>query len=385
MAKRRVRRKRPNNRVYYYDYTLVAVLLFLIGFGLIMLYSSSSYEALHKFGDSMYFLKRQALFSVAGLFVMVFVSQVSYYVYAKFSGYLFGIALFLMALVEFTPLGVDINGAKRWLRMPGFTLQPSEVMKLAIVLFIPLVICKLGKRVHSAKGTGLVLGVGFVAMMAVYKWTDNLSTGIIVFAISFVILYVAHRNKKLFEYGTVGVIGIAVLGAWILGKVMEDSTSFRLRRVLVWLQPEKYASTGAYQTLQGLYAIGSGGLFGKGLGNSVQKTMVPEAQNDMVLTIVCEELGLFGALMLLLLFGLLLYRLFFIAQNAPTMYGALVVTGIMAHIAVQVILNIAVVTNMIPNTGITLPFVSYGGTSVVFLLMEMGCALGISRSIRLDD
>lgn len=384
MAKRR-RRRSINSGIYYYDYTLVAVLLFLIGFGLIMLYSSSSYEALHKFGDSMYFLKRQAVFSIAGLFVMVFVSKISYYFYARFSGYLFGIALFLMALVEFTPLGVDVNGAKRWLRMPGFTLQPSEVMKLAIVLYIPFVICKLGKKLHTKEGTGLVFGLGIISLLAVYKWTDNLSTGIIVFAIAFVILYVAHRNKRLFEYGTAAIIGLAVVGAWILGKVLEDSTSFRLRRVLVWLQPEKYASTGAYQTLQGLYAIGSGGLFGKGLGNSVQKTMVPEAQNDMVLTIVCEELGIFGALMLLLLFGLLLYRLFFIAQNAPTMYGALVVTGIMAHIAVQVILNISVVTNMIPNTGITLPFVSYGGTSVVFLLMEMGCALGISRSIRLDE
>ena len=137
--------------------------------------------------------------------------------------------------------------------------------------------------------------------------------------------------------------------------------------------------------MQGLYAIGSGGFFGKGLGNSAQKMVIPEVQNDMILTVICEELGVFGALIVLTLFGLLLYRLIFIAQNAPDRYGALIVTGIFAHIALQVVLNVAVVTNMIPNTGITLPFISYGGTSIMFLMAEMGIALGVSNRIRLEE
>ena len=173
----------------------------------------------------------------------------------------------------------------------------------------------------------------------------------------------------------------------ILGNLIQTSDlgdNFRLRRIIVWLAPEKHASDWGYQVMQGLYAIGSGGFFGKGLGNSVQKTIIPEVQNDMILSIICEELGVFGAIMVLMLFGLLLYRLLFISQNAPDIYGALIVAGIFAHIALQVILNVAVVINLIPTTGITLPFVSYGGTSVLFLMTEMGIALGVSRKIKLD-
>ena len=150
------------------------------------------------------------------------------------------------------------------------------------------------------------------------------------------------------------------------------------------LNPEKYASTISFQTVQGLYAIGSGGFFGKGLGNGVQKTVIPEVQNDMILSAICEELGVFGAIIILVLFGLLIYRLLFIAQNAPDLYGALIMTGIMSHIAIQVILNVMVVTNMMPNTGITLPFISYGGTSILFLMIEMGMVLSVSNQIKLE-
>ena len=166
---------------------------------------------------------------------------------------------------------------------------------------------------------------------------------------------------------------------------MVNSDNFRLRRVIAWLNPEAYASTIAFQPLQGLYAIGSGGLFGKGLGNSAQKMIIPEVQNDMILSVICEELGVFGAIAILVLFGLLLYRLMFIAQNAPDLYGSLIVTGIFTHIALQVILNVAVVTNTIPNTGITLPFISYGGTSLLFIAVEIGIALGVSRKIKIEE
>ena len=172
--------------------------------------------------------------------------------------------------------------------------------------------------------------------------------------------------------------------AAILGATLENSDNFRLRRVIAWLHPEKYAANLSYQTVQGLYAIGSGGFWGKGLGNSAQKMQIPEVQNDMILAVICEELGVFGAIMVLVLFGLLLYRLLFIAQNAPDKYGSLIVTGVFAHIALQVILNVAVVTNLIPTTGITLPFISSGGTAILFLMTELGIVLGVSNRIKLE-
>ena len=169
----------------------------------------------------------------------------------------------------------------------------------------------------------------------------------------------------------------------ILASLQDETGSFRIQRIQVWLDPESYASLGGYQVMQALYAIGSGGFFGKGLGKSTQKLgSLPEAQNDMIFSIICEELGVFGAALLILLFVFLLYRLFFIAQNAPDLLGALIASGIFIHIAIQVVLNIAVVINLIPTTGITLPFVSYGGTSILFLMGEMALALSVSRQIR---
>ena len=164
-----------------------------------------------------------------------------------------------------------------------------------------------------------------------------------------------------------------------------DSDNFRIQRIISWLNPEATADDGSFQVLQGLYAIGSGGFFGKGLGNSTQKLgVIPEAQNDMILVVICEELGVFGAIIIFVLFGLLLYRLMFIAKNAPDLYGSLIASGIFAHIALQVIFNVAVVTGLFPTTGITLPFISYGGTAILFLMAEMGIALGISRKIKLE-
>ena len=199
-------------------------------------------------------------------------------------------------------------------------------------------------------------------------------------------IFVAHPDTKWFVgVGSViaAVVGIAVA---YMGMTMTTSDNFRIRRILSWLHPEENMSGGGYQVMQSLYAIGSGGFFGKGLGNSAQKLgTIPEAQNDMIFSIVCEELGVFGGVLLILMFLYLLYRLFFIAQNAPDLYGTLVVSGIFAHIALQVILNICVVINLMPTTGITLPFVSYGGTSIMFLMMEIAIALSVSRRIRFKD
>ena len=204
--------------------------------------------------------------------------------------------------------------------------------------------------------------------------TDNLSTGIIIGGIAMVMIFIAHPKTKPFLVvaAIIGTIAGSIVA--YMGLTMTTSEDFRIRRILAWLHPEANMSSGGYQALQGLYAIGSGGFFGKGLGNSAQKLgTIPEAQNDMIFSIVCEELGIFGA------------GLFFIAQNAPDLYGTLVVAGIFVHIALQVILNLCVVLNLMPTTGITLPFVSYGGTSILFLMTEMGIALSVSGQIRTTE
>ncbi|HJB18882.1 MAG TPA: putative lipid II flippase FtsW [Candidatus Bariatricus faecipullorum] len=376
--------RKKGRTVRYFDYSLFAVMIFLICFGLVMLYSTSSYEAQTKFGDGMYYLKRQAAISAGGILVMLFVSRMNYRKYAKYSPWLFALAMVLMGLVRFSPLGMEVYGSRRWLNIGGQSLQPSEVMKIAVILFIPYLICKMGKKMYTWKGRLTVLAWGAVAAFGVYYLTDNLSTAIIVLGIACIMIFIVDSKTKLYLGLAGGGIVLAVAGSYALGRVLENSTNFRLRRILAWLNPEAYASSGAFQTLQGLYAIGSGGFFGKGLGNSAQKMVIPEAQNDYILAVICEELGVFGAIMVLLVFGLLLYRLLFIAQNASDMYGSLIVTGIFAHIALQVLLNVMVVLNVIPTTGITLPFISYGGTSVLFLMIEMGVALGVSRKIEIE-
>ena len=233
----------------------------------------------------------------------------------------------------------------------------------------------------------MVLGsMGALQALITYVFTDNLSTAIIIFCITAGLIFIAHPEMKPFLIIVGAVLVLAVIFVLFLAATMESSDSFRIRRILVWLHPEDYADSAGYQTLQALYAIGSGGFLGRGLGNSIQKLgSVPEAQNDMIFSIICEELGILGGLIVLLLFAYLLYRLFFIAQNAPDMFGSLMVSGIFIHIALQVIFNIAVVVNLLPNTGVTLPFISYGGTSILFLMAEMGLALSVARQIKFQE
>lgn len=378
---------KTRRRVEYFDYSLLAVIIFLVCFGLVMLYSTSSYSALRYYEDGMHFFKRQAFFCIVGLAGAYVISNIDYHIFAIYAKKLYWVSIFLMALV-LTPLGQEVNGARRWIKLPmDQQFQPSEVAKIAIIVYIPLLLCKLGKEVHTLQGIVHILIWGGFSAVCVYFMTDNLSTAIIVMGIScFLVFVVNPKTAPFIVIVTAGFILIAAV-VGILGLLVQNpemSSNFRLRRVLVWLQPEKYASNWGFQVMQGLYAVGSGGFFGKGLGNSAQKMVIPEVQNDMILSIICEELGVFGAIIVLTLFGLLLYRLMFIAQNAPDMYGALIVTGIFAHIAIQVILNVAVVINLIPTTGITLPFISYGGTSILFLMAEMGIALGISGKIRFE-
>jgi len=378
--------KKKEHSIVYFDYSLLAILICLICFGLVMLYSTSSYSAMMKQnGDSLFYFKRQVLFCIVGLIGMWIVSRIDYHWYFERSKFFYFISIFMMFLVK-TPLGKEVNGAKRWIKLPfEQQLQPAEIAKIAIILFIPALICTMGREIKTLEGIVKVLAWGAFSAAVVFIITENLSTAIIVMGITCIMIFVVHPKTRIFIIIAVGIILIGIVGARVLGMAMETSGNFRLRRILVWLNPEKYASEGGYQIMQALYAIGSGGFFGKGLGNSAQKMIIPEVQNDMILSIICEELGVFGAIMVLILFGMLLYRLLFIAQNAPDLYGSLVVSGIFAHIALQVILNVMVVINCIPTTGITLPFISYGGTSVLFLMAEMGLALGVSSKIKIAE
>lgn len=383
--KTRTKPKIHVNTVRYFDYNLLTVLIALICFGLVMLYSTSSYSALVTYGDSMHYFKRQVIFYVAGFVGMYIVQKIDYHIYIKWSKGIYYFSVFMMALVQ-TPLGKEVNGAKRWIKLPfDQQLQPAEIAKIAVILLIPALICNMGKEIKTLRGIVQVLLWGGFSSACVLFLTDNLSTAIIVMGITCIMIFVVHPKTKPFLAIAGAGMAFLLIVVKILGAVLENSGNFRLRRIIVWLNPEEYASDYGYQTLQGLYAIGSGGFFGKGLGNSAQKMVIPEVQNDMILSVVCEELGVFGAIMVLVLFGLLLYRLMFIAQNAPDMYGSLIMTGIFTYIALQVILNIAVVSNLIPNTGITLPFISYGGTASLFLMAEMGIALGVSRRIKINE
>lgn len=389
LSEQKKRKKEPVSRkkADYYDYSLLAVVILLTCFGLIMLYSTSAYMAEVRYGDDMYFFKKQAFISAGCIVVMILISKIDYHILTKFVTVLYAAAFILMALVRFTPLGVVVNGAKRWLKI-GIQFQPSEIAKIAVIVCLPYMIIKMGRQVQTLKAC-MILGLaGVVLAGGAYIFTDNLSTAIIIFGITAGLIFVAHPKVKPFLLiGAVGVVLILGLVLFLYATVdPETNENFRIGRILVWLHPEDFADGDGYQTLQALYAIGSGGFLGRGLGNSIQKLgSVPEAQNDMIFSIVCEELGIAGGIMVLLLFSYLLYRLFFIAQNAPDMFGSLMVSGVFIHISLQVIFNIAVVVNMMPNTGVTLPFISYGGTSIMFLMAEMGLALSVARQIRFQD
>ena len=344
---------------------MLAVVVILVAVGLVMLYSTSSYNGEVKFHDPYYYLKKQGFATFIGFLGMVIVSRVDYHrwVVLAIPGYLAAIALSVAVML----FGDEYNGSKRWLSLGPLSFQPSEFAKVAVILFLACLVTRYVKRMDRFRT--LVLMMLPVLPIVALVGASNLSTAVIILGIAVVLIFVA--SPKYSQFIWMGSAGIAFMAVFL---AME---SYRLERLAIWRNPEQYEK--GYQTLQGLYAIGSGGLFGRGLGNSVQKLgFLPEAQNDMIFSIICEELGLAGAGIIILLFFLLIWRFFVIATKAPDLLGALIASGAMAHMMIQVILNIAVVTNSIPNTGITLPFISYGGTSVVFLLLEMGLVLSVS-------
>ncbi|MDO4490271.1 MAG: putative peptidoglycan glycosyltransferase FtsW [Lachnospiraceae bacterium] len=378
---------RQKNGKGYFDYNLLAVVIILICFGLIMLYSASSYEGLVKHQTDVFFLKRQALIFAGSIVGALLVSWVDYHWLVKASGVIYWLAFFLMALVPF--IGVEHNGAKRWISLKVLEFQPSEVAKIAVIICMSSMIVGFGKNITRKRNFFFMLGAVLLQFLGAYLLTDNLSTAIIIFGIGALLMLVYYPNSRNLWIHILVVIAVVVaVLLWLKNYYVmpQDAASFRLGRIVNWLDRKNNLDGGGYQVMQGLYAIGSGGLFGKGLGNSTQKIIrIPEAQNDMIFSIICEELGLFGAILLLVLFGYLLFRLYYIAQNARDLYGSVIATGVMFHLSLQIILNMCVVLDLIPTTGISLPFVSFGGTAIVFLMGEIGVCLSISRQIRIPE
>ena len=352
-----------------FDYGLLVVVLLLVIIGLIILYSTSSYNGQVRFHDSFYYLKKQAFATSLGLAMMYVMANIDYHIWQKYAVFAYVLSLILSVLVLL--IGDEYNGSKRWLSFGPLSFQPSEFAKIAMILFLANMVVKHAKSMKKIK---TLLWIMLLILPVVgLVGASNLSTAIIILGIGVILVFVASPLYAQFVW--LGVTGVGFLAIFLAVE------SYRLERLAIWRNPEKYEK--GYQTLQGLYAIGSGGLFGRGIGNSVQKLgFVPEAQNDMIFSIVCEEWGLVGASFLIILFLLLIWRFFVIATGARDLFGALIATGAMAHMMIQVILNIAVVTNTIPNTGITLPFISYGGTSVLFLLLEMGLVLSVSNLLQ---
>lgn len=354
----------------YFDYVLLFVVLLLVGFGLVMVYSTSSYKAYLDFGDSGYYFKRQLLFSLVGFVAMVVVSKINYQKWKRFSGLIYLIMLVLQIAVLF--LGLDSHGAKRWIQIGPISFQPSEFAKIGMILFMAHLISNKANIIKKFMELIKIYVVGLIIIGLIA--IENLSTAIVIMAIIIVMTFITSpKYKQFFILGFLAILLVAVFIA---------SAGYRGERIDAWLDPENHEK--GYQTMQSLYAIGSGGIFGKGLGQSMQKLgFIPESHNDMIFSVVCEELGLFGAICVITLFIILIWRCVIVADNARDLYGSLIVIGVMTHIAVQVIINLAVVTNTMPNTGVPLPFISYGGSSMLFILIEMGVVLSVSRQIKL--
>ena len=378
MVNREGQREKPREKkkkIAYFDYNLLFLIIFLLSFGLVMLYSSSAYISANKYGDDAYYLKRQLRNIGLGAVMMFIMAKIDYRIWKKF-GTLAYFGSFVLCILVFMPgIGSSSHGSSRWIDLGPVSFQPSEVAKLGIIIFLAALIEKVPRQMGDWKTLAKIFAMT-IPLLGIVAYS-NLSTAVIIFGIIACMLFVA--SPKYSHFVILGLLGGAFIVFFIL------FAGYRGNRVKAWLHPETAGDSG-YQTMMGLYAIGSGGLFGKGLGESLQKLgNVPESQNDMIFTIICEELGLFGAICLILLFVLLIWRMMVIANNSQDLYGSLLVVGVMAQVAIQAILNIAVVTNTIPNTGVILPFVSYGGTSIIFLMAEMGLVLSVSKGIKLES
>ena len=359
------------------DLTLLILTVTLAIFGTVMVFSAGYAYAYARYDDGLYFIKRQAVWLTLGLITMTVSSRINPSYYKKITPALYALTLFLLMLVLI--VGFVGNGAKRWISIGPLTIQPSEIAKLTIVMMLSYYFSKHGDLALDNKKRSLIFKYGtlypiliMLVPIILVMLQKHLSCIIILGLLSLILIVAAGVNLRyIYSMCLFGIAGVSALALF---------TDYTKERITVWQNPEAYKLTGGWQTLQGLMAIGSGGVFGVGLGNSVMKhCYVSEPANDMIFAIVCEELGLIGALIMLSLFSLLVVRGITVALRATDVYSRLVALGISVKMAIQVLLNIAVVTNTIPNTGISLPFFSYGGSSLIMLFFEMGILLSISR------
>ncbi|MEG2569946.1 MAG: putative lipid II flippase FtsW [Clostridia bacterium] len=354
------------------DYPYLIIVLLLLGIGLIMVFSSSYASAYYKNLPSTYYFLRQGMFAVAGVIIMFAISFFDYRRFRALSPILMIISILLLVLVLF--IGVGLYGEKRWIDLGITTFQPSELAKVAVVFFFSSLISVYQDKMKTFRYGVLpfVLILGLIAFLMYLE--PHLSGAILIVGVGAVLMFVGGTHWAWFA----GSIGVGVTGAVFAINFID----YARQRVQVWFNPFADPRGKGYQIIQSLYAIGSGGLFGLGFGNSRQKYLyLPEAHNDFIFAIVCEELGFIGALIVILLFALLIIRGYWIAMHARDKFGALLVTGITTLVALQVFLNIGVVTGFLPVTGAALPFFSYGGTALLILLAEMGVVLSVSRQM----
>lgn len=359
------------------DRTMLAIIVLLICFGSVMVFSASYAYAYIKFGDSFYFIRRQIGWVILGLIAMFVAMHVDYKIVKKFTELYFIVGTILLIIVLL--YGVAAGAAQRWINIGGVSIQPSELMKLGIILMLAKYYEKYQKLtsdknfwVSSVFGTFIpVIIIGFVCLLVLLE--NHFSGTIIMFLIGMVMVFAS--GSRLIWMGAAGGVFSVLVGILIF------FTDYASKRIDTWLNPQNYsAQNEIWQTLQGMNAIGSGGIFGVGLGNSLQKHMfVSEPQNDFIFSIIAEELGLIGCIAVIGLFFAFIWRGYKIAMRTPDTFSGLVVIGIVSKVGIQAFLNIAVVTGSIPNTGIALPFFSYGGTFLTILLAEMGLLLSISR------
>lgn len=376
MAK--LKKKKSANTVGKLDITFLSFVLILLTVGLVMLYSSSYAFSYNHYGNSYKFISRQAMFAAVGVVVMLIVSRIDYHIWRKFAWILYAVSTALLALLLILPPMVEGKDVKRWFVVGPINFQPSEIAKFAVILLFSSLIAANYKQMKSFKFIAfLVVLLGLQCGLVVME--PHLSATVLIFAIGIVLLIVGGLPKRYILGGVGAGVGLGVLA------VVTGVIGYGSDRIKYWLDPWADAMGKGFQTIQSLLAIGSGGILGRGIGQSRQKYLwLPEPHNDFIFAIVCEELGLIGALVIILLFCLLVWRGFTIAMRAKDKFGSLLAIGLTFQVGLQAMLNIWVVTNTIPNTGISLPFFSYGGTSLLILLAEMGIVLSISRGATIE-
>ncbi|RCX22827.1 cell division protein FtsW [Fontibacillus phaseoli] len=357
------------------DFWLMASIFGLLAIGIVMVYSAGSVLAFHDYGDSFYFVKRQILFAVLGLVAMFFTMNVDYRILKKYAKVLLLICFGLLVIVLIPGIGVVRGGARSWLGISSFGIQPSEFMKLGMILFLSYWLSKEDYRItHFTRGLLPPLGVigaafGFIMLQ------PDLGTGTVMLGAALLIVFTAGAKIK-------HLAGLAAVGALgFVGLIL--AAPYRLQRITAFLDPWSDPLGAGYQIIQSLYAIGPGGLAGLGLGMSRQKySYVPEPQTDFIFSILAEELGFIGGLLVLMLFLILVWRGMRVAMTVDDMFGSLLAVGIVGMVGVQVVINIGVVIGLMPVTGITLPLISYGGSSLTLMLTALGILLNLSRYAR---